>query len=305
MNGCFIDVPNLTLPWTAEDILSAQDIELIHAKDGASKNYSIQSKNITWTNAGKQRYDLLQAGKHTGDLVQQDIDTILAEESHFNGTAVVHDQILKRQMWEWLNDTFHADYIDNLWTGPNGASKVVPVTVLCFNKTSGWHCEGPMKTPDFEAPSDGDVDAFNRINQLRPPAVCNFKLLGDTDNSKIEFANGADELERTHELARDKCFTDYARFLSRLIKRPPNIAIVNNIRVGPVSSYILDMDQWADHLNKITEHVGMHNPYFVNVAKWHRVLTNNTPRVTFRVHSHERMTFKKIEELVETQRFFK
>ena len=145
MNGCYIDVPNLELPWSAEDILSEEDFELVHAKNGASRDLKIQSKNIIWTNAGKQRYDLL-AGGNPQNLAQEEIDRILAEQSYFNGTGIVHDQTLKREMWEWLNDTFHKDYVDNLWTGPNGHSKIVPVTVLCFNKTSGWHCEGPVRS---------------------------------------------------------------------------------------------------------------------------------------------------------------
>jgi hypothetical protein len=309
MNGCYIDVPNLELPWSAEDILSEEDFELVHAKNGALRDLTIQSKNIIWTNAGKQRYDLL-AGGNPQNLAQEEIDRILAEQSYFNGTGIVHDQTLKREMWEWLNDTFHKDYVDNLWTGPNGHSKIVPVTVLCFNKTSGWHCEGPIETPHF-VPNTFDV---TRINKSRPPAVCNFRLLGDVENSKIEFAECSESLEMIHNLARDKFFADWiatnvdpeCQYESPIVSNIlPSISIVNNIRVGPVSSYILDIGAWKNHINKIDCHEGMHNPYFVNVSKWHRVLTNNTPRVTFRVHASKNITFNKIEELIESETFFK
>ena len=49
----------------------------------------------------------------------------------------------------------------------------------------------------------------------------------------------------------------------------------------------------------------MHNPYFVNVSKWHRVITNNTPRVTLRVHANTKLTFEEIERLVHSGEFFK
>jgi len=251
----------------------------------------------------------------------------------------VHDQTLKREMWEWLNDTFHADYIDNLWTGPNGASNVVPVTVLCFNKTSGWHCEGPIDIPNYY-PSNFQTGIVTRF---RPPAVCNFRLLGDVENSKIEFANGSDELERTHELAKDEFFKNWlvdsggtekdgvweytvktdppilqkrideahniaqAKRYAPHIKLPnfPDFVIRDSLKVAHSTNYIVEPEYWKDDIEIIETHVGMHNPYFVNVAKWHRVLTNNTPRVTLRVHASKNITFNKIEELIESETFFK
>ena len=62
---------------------------------------------------------------------------------------------------------------------------------------------------------------------------------------------------------------------------------------------------WDDKLNFITEHVGMHNPYIVNLSKWHRVLTNGEPRVTFRIHANTDLTFEDIERLHDNGEFFK
>ena len=55
---------------------------------------------------------------------------------------------------------------------------------------------------------------------------------------------------------------------------------------------------YKDQITKVSQHVGMHNPYIVNIGKWHKVTTNGEPRVTLRVHANPRtMTFDKIEEL--------
>ena len=47
------------------------------------------------------------------------------------------------------------------------------------------------------------------------------------------------------------------------------------------------------------------SPYIVNVGKWHRVVTNGTPRVTFRIHANTDLTFEQIEKMVEAGEFFK
>mgnify|MGYP003320452107 CR=1 FL=1 len=61
---------------------------------------------------------------------------------------------------------------------------------------------------------------------------------------------------------------------------------------------------WEDELEIITEHVGMHNPYMVNINQWHRVKTNGTPRVTLRVHGSHKLTFKQMEEMFDTGKMF-
>ena len=55
----------------------------------------------------------------------------------------------------------------------------------------------------------------------------------------------------------------------------------------------------------MSQYVGMHNPYIVNLSKWHRVLTNGTPRVTFRLHVNRNLGWENITEMYETGKLFK
>jgi|TARA_B110000858_G_scaffold151157_1_gene172089 hypothetical protein len=295
MKNCYIDLPTMELPWTVDDIFSDEDYELINDNKSHLKPFIIKTNKLAWNNWQSQpanEYD-----KYIHSLNGREDDNI-----HFNGTALIKNSKLKREVYDWARDTFHEDYLDDLWELPGG--KLPPITILCFNKTSKWHTEGPVKIPN-----DIPVDFNTQIlHQVRASVCCNFRLLGDVDESILQFTHATDELNNKYNEVESKFVNTWLNNNPDYKITPqglPEVLAQDGLKVSASTSYIADSEMWRDHIPISAERKGMHNPFFINLAKWHRVLTNNTPRVSFRVHSGEGMNFRRIEELVSSGNFFK
>ena len=282
MNGCYIDCPNMVdFPFTAKDFFTDRDIALI--------NGEVEGEVID-----NNFFSALSASGAPGNLIQSDKlkwrtnDYGVAPAGSFNANGILSDIELKRAVWEWLTNTFHEDYIQHIWDF-NG-NHVPPVTVLCFSLDSGWHSEGPILHKGLTQPH------FD--NRARPPAVLNFRLLGDADNSYIEFAEPSEKMAQAEK--------EIVELFIEKTKTEPNIPFITHKDLN-ISKTVQGFynDVWTKELKLIGTHHGMHNPYFVNVSKWHRVITNNTPRVTLRVHANTKLTFEEIERLVNSGEFFK
>lgn len=304
MNGCYVDcLGNINFPFATEDFFTEQDIDILHGK---TLGEEILGDNLTALSGavGKnKRHDSsfvkttkIHWSKNTGKYDAQ---------GTFNGNGIITDHNLKHDVWDWLNDTFHEKYFQRIWRA--GGTNTPPVTVLCFSLNSGWHNEGPVPIiPGSTLPQ------FN--NFLRPPAVINFRLLGDVDNSYIEFAE-PDEImaqaekelieryiekvhdRKIHASAREDVHGHAEAEVNTIVEHKK--MIMSSTIQGFYDAY------WNDNLNVVETHYGMHNPYIVNIGKWHRVITNGSPRVTLRVHANTDLTFQEIEQLVAAGEFFK
>lgn len=324
-NGCFIELEDLTLPFTSEDFFTDKDLDMIFGRTPLPKELHIKSDKVLWNNwAGtSQLQDDGSAGTKLHDSTDDHWDEVgkLHDLQHFNGTATITNTELKRQVQEFLWDTFHEDFLYPIWDTPYGGH-TPPITILCFNKTSMWHSEGPLPIPDV-IPKEGQ----ETLRQIRSPAVCNFRLLGDIHGSRLEFSDAKQKLIDAEEFCQQKFFSRYIRDLTSrfrepdsefayqppVTKIPQSVAVrnrqlhqqppmlFNGLLVSPTTSYILDVDYWRNQMIPNTGYDGMHKSYIVNLSKWHRVLTNDTPRVTFRVHANSnKMNWDKIQDLVNT-----
>jgi hypothetical protein len=354
MNGCFIDAVGLEFPFKADDFLNDADMQMISGDVPIPTESAIKSDKVMWNNwsspmepthssdkeqpAPMQVLNDAQEANEAGKRVWSGASEM--QKEMFNGTAVITNVKLKHMVHEWIQDTFHEDYIDTLWTSPMGMAKYVPVTLLCFNKSSAWHKEGPIDIPNYY-PSNFHTGIVTRF---RPPAVCNFRLLGDIDDSYLQFAKSSERMRNTELSIQDEFFKNWlvdsggtekdgvweytvktdppilqkrideahniaqAKQYAPHIKLPnfPDFVIRDRLKVAPSTNYIVDPEYWKDDIEIIETHVGMHNPYFVNINQWHRVVTNGQPRVTFRVHANPlKMTFKKVEEMYEAGKLLK
>ena len=293
MNGCYCDLPGVDFPFSKEDFLTDHDIEMIHGtREGTPMEHNqlgalsafrgqdtfVQSEKLKWS-----RYTYKMSTDGAGEGYRADFGT-------FNGNAIITDHKLKRDVWEWLNETLHPDYFQDIWKFASGTN-TPPVTVLCFSmETGGWHNEGPVPHPGFD-------------NSRRPPAVINFRLLGDVDNSYIEFAQPDEEMQQ----AEDEIVEMFIEDIKNSTEPDPMLTTATEHKNLIMAStlQLFHNNVWEPNLIPITKHVGQHNPYIVNVGKWHRVVTNGTPRVTFRIHANTDLTFEQIEKMVEAGEFFK
>ena len=301
MNNCYIDLPELELPWSVDELFCDEDYNIINDDNSHLRPYMIKTDRLVWNNWQAQ----------DGGEASWMYDNIITPDNklnvHFNGTALITNTKLKREVYDWARDTFHKDYLDELWGVSPNAAKFPPISILCFNKTSAWHSEGPI-----EIPNDIPVDFSTKIlRRVRASICCNFRLLGDEDDSILQFTHASDELNKMYRQLEHKFVYKWfnnKRFNNKWFNNNspnPEYIVRNGLKVSPSTSYIVDTEKWKKHIPISVERKGMHCPFFININKWHRVLTNNTPRVSFRVHSGDAMNFRKVEELVSSGNFFK
>lgn len=293
-NNCFIECKDIILPFTVEDFLIEEDIKLVNATD-FPEDPRIQYPNskIMWTNwqIGTNRMS-----EHANQTNQE----------RFNGMGLIINTELKHKVNEWIQDTFNPDFVDTNWKDAFGRI-TPPVTILCFNKTSGWHKEGPLQIPDnFQHLTDP-------IKLRRWPAVLNYRLTGDVEDSILQFAKLSSDLEQKVEQltlnffdycdSKGKTWDEKTQDWQRI--GPTDAITKDELRIMTHTDYILNDELYKDHISIEQQYVGMHNPYVVNLSKFHRVITNGTPRVTLRVHSNKDLSFEQIEEMYETGKLFK
>jgi len=270
MLNCYCDCPGIELPFT-KDILSQQDLDMIYGHTEIPKTPSIQTEKINW-----------YANWSTTEWSKDDV---------LNGGAVITDQQLKRDVWEWLHETIHPEYFQTIWN--MAGRKTPPVSILCFSHPTAWHREGPIQFPN-NLPQHINKDI---VSKPRAPAVINFRLLGDPNGSTLEFAEANEELKIKEQECIDKYFETWYNDVNGEIHSAEHEGVV-----------FTAAQHWLGEetgLTKITEHVGMHNAYIVNLSQWHKVNTNGEPRVTFRIHANTDLTFQDIERLVDNGEFFK
>jgi len=274
MLGCYCDCPGIELPFT-NDILSQQDLDMIYGNTEIPKTPSIQTEKINW-----------YANWSTTEWSKDDL---------LNGGAIITDQQLKKDVWEWLHETIHPEYFQKIWN--MAGRKTPPVSILCFSESSAWHREGPIQFPE-NLPQHINKDI---VAGPRAPAVINFRLLGDPEGSSLEFAKPQDTLNNAEQECINKYFDTWTEDVNGELHATEHEGVV----FTAAQHWLGETYNWQNNLTKITEHVGMHNPYIVNLSKWHRVLTNGEPRVTFRIHANTDLTFEDIERLQENGEFFK
>lgn len=286
MLECYCDVPNIDFPFTAEDIFGDYELDLFNNNVPVPQELIISGKSVKWNNWMAQEY----AGKKSKEAFE-----VYQRENIFNGAAVISDTKMKHDVWDWMNATFQPDVFQKIWN--DGLSSHPPVSILCFSDSTGWHKEGPIDIPNEETiPKENAVEIIKR---MRAPAVINFRLLGDIDGSVLQFAKPSEQMLQNEKELIDKFFTlrPEESFITKIVEH-------NTMNISATQHWLADRT-WHKDLTPITEHKGMHNAYVVNLGQWHRVLTNGSPRVSFRVHANNKFTFKEIEERVEAGKFFK
>lgn len=302
MLGCYCDCPEITLPFDASTFFNQQDLDMINGVADIPNEREMQSDKILWYG--------------NWSTTQWSAKNIL------NGGAVITDDTLKREVWEWLHEAIHPGYFQKIWD--MHGRKTAPVSILCFSHPTAWHREGPILFPE------NLPDHINTkiVSMPRAPAVINFRLLGDKDGSKLQFADPTEELNIQEQECIQKYFDTWTSDMNGSSHAAEHHGLVFTaqqhwlgndpkeethhistrdvvLRDDELMETGIVTKNWDDKINFITEHVGMHNAYIVNLSKWHRVLTNGEPRVTFRIHANTDLTFEEIEQLVDNGEFFK
>ena len=278
MENCFCELPNLENPFTVEDILCEEDLDLIH---NYSPNSNLSADKITWHDSTTDFY--------TGKEYKQ----------NFSGVGYITDKNTMRLMNEFVRDNFPENFIKEMWTTSLG-HKFFPCTLLAWNDPSDWHCEG-LQYPAHNNPI---------ISEQRFSTVCNFKLIGDPVNSRIRFAEGSDALKEATEsivndyINKDVDVTTTKDIFSNI--KPRSYTQDKSLMTSSPNDYFCKAEVWEPHLTEVAVKEGFNNPFLLNLARWHKVeIEDNTPRVTLRLMADKDIPFSVWEEMVETGTFLK
>ena len=278
MNNCFCELPNLENPFTVEDILCEEDLDLIY---NYNKESSLGADKVQWHDSTSDFY----AGKEY--------------KNNFTGVGYITDKSIMRTMNEFVRDNFPDSFIKNMWRSGLG-HKIFPCTLLVWNDPSDWHCEG-LQYPAHHDPI---------ISEQRFSTVCNFRLIGDPVNSRIRFAEGDKKLQKaTEEIVTDYINKDVSGIQSKDIFsniKPRSYTKDKSLMTGSPNDYFCNAEVWEPHLNEIAVKEGFNNPFLLNLARWHKVeIEDNTPRVTLRLMAEKDIPFSHWEEMVDNGTFLK
>ena len=95
MLGCYCDCPEITLPFDASTFFNQQDLDMINGVADIPNEREMQSDKILWYG--------------NWSTTQWSAKNIL------NGGAVITDDTLKREVWEWLHEAIHPGYFQKIW----------------------------------------------------------------------------------------------------------------------------------------------------------------------------------------------
>ena len=290
MSENFIEFSNdeLSLPFTVDDLFTDEDYDLVYGKN-TSTDQLVYTENIIWCR---------NLTSHTNEKG----DEILKVAKGATGLLRNRPNKLSRVFWEWVNDTYHEDWIGDLFKG-GYFENFAPVSILVWNDNSPWHME----------PGETDANILKNIQSnistkkwwgpwwRVSTTVCNFRLLGDDKNSTIHFADITDEFYNTILDTRQKFYDKWIEADSGFF-----VSAVNDENFPTFQSYgdsdqIINVDAWHNHMTVKEIKNGFESPFMLNLGNVHRVFVGDqSTRVTFRLHSSKKLDWITIKQYRDT-----
>ena len=298
--------PNLELPITVDDIFTEDDYDLIYNREKFNDKVEIvehpdmfgwtmaQTENMSWMYSPNEHKI---AG--TDIVLDKNEDFIVGEKMKGyrppTSIGVITNKKLMYTLREFAQDTFHEDYLADIWS--LGGKKIVPITLIGFSGPSTFHTEG---LSGWRKVADESL-LQNRIETSRTSAVCNFRLLGDADDYSIEVAEPDDVFTAEYDEL-NRRFTDQWKVDG---KEPVAMWSDNGISVSETIDQT-SSNEMLQHLTPCGKIEGYHSPFLLNLSSWHRVnIKTVAPRVSLRFMGHKNQTFEHFQKLIDEGKFLK
>lgn len=292
MHDCFCEIPQLEPPFSVDELFGDEDYNLFYGDyDPATSKAVIRTNKLTW-------YDANVNARNAGNI------HFTNYYSTFTGMGyITHKPTIKR-FQEYVYDTFNKNFIVKM-LNPFPGKFVFPSNIIAWTDNSRWHCEGPRD------PAHRNSDALaKRFN-----TVCNFRLMGETSDSKILFGepserltNKVAQLIKEFDASNDKITTE----LSAGLKQQQ---YVNNTNIQEGVSVNFESDTigyqseklWEDDIEIKAVKEGFSNPFIMNLSQWHKVCVgeSKSPRVTLRLLANKDVPFKDWEKMLDEGTFLK
>lgn len=255
---CFIDLPNLELPFNHTDILTDIDYELLESSK--TPTGAVNSKNITWFNSG-----------HTNtDLSNRKVSLM----------GMITDATILKEIKNFYRNNFKEDIVDFSFFGP--AKHIMGVTLITFSDNTPWHREG--FNPDWTS-RNFEQQFTQRHPYKRFNYAINFPLyVKDGHKTKVEFAKTTRPIQDIEN-----------RLMVDMMRKSSVEEKFKGISVSTSLDQINDADKWKDNIHVIDTKHGYDCPYIINLSSYHKVTTTNATRLSLRFMGSNKYTWNDLE----------
>ena len=260
----FIDLENLKLPFTHQELFDDLDYDIANGKSQLS--ITTKTTNFEWhSNTSKDAPPSI--------------------------LGLLTNKKVAKVFLEFINDTFsYPDIIAPVKTG--FGRKYLPFTLLKFHGNSYWHREGiPYWASEQE----------KQIMVSRNNFAVNFPFYGETENTYVEFGKGSPEFEDmfaklTKQHLRNFTMMKTGILAQNIINDMENATIVNGCHTGISMDHVVSEDQ-ASNIELIGVKDRYDCPYIIPLSSWHKVTTTGSNRLSFRLMGSNDYTFSDICKL--------
>lgn len=290
MNDYYFQLPQLELPFTPEELLDEDDIRIIESR------YS----EVT-VEPVKQLLHTTNCAWGTTDSVSNSVSTTdtVSKSTHVANTGYVYSKKYQRLLWEYMNDTFHPDFVRPVISIGHTGRKIINVSLLCTKITTpgdvqDWHTETPRSVfPDI-------------LNRWRNELYVNFRVYGESakDTTKVQFATISDELVTHIEQTYTQLFKNTPNDASSIPQEFFNKSF-EGLMFRSTDDHMARGGVWDDHFTVAEELSGYESPFCINTAGWHRLFNANSSRCTLRISGNPAYSFEYYKNLHLDGKFIK
>lgn len=274
----FIDLPNLELPFTWQELFDEEDLAVVNG-DCQLKEL-VHTSNFEWM----------------PNISEYNLPSIL---------GLLHSNKVSRILWEWFQDNTYSNILAPIRKSQTGKN-FFPITMLKFHGTSLWHREG------YPYWTDG---AFREKLKGRNNYAFNFPFYGEVEKTSVKFAKGDPQLESMFEgLTREHVGIHSSDIVQSINKeqdlansyiKDMNAATVRyGAHTGLTMDHLLD-DKLEQQLTILGEKVKYDSPYCIPLSSWHKVDTSGGNRLSLRFMGNNDYTFSDICAMHDNNKLFK
>ena len=274
----FIDLPNLELPLTWQELFDEEDLAVVNG-DCQLKEL-VHTTNFEWM----------------PNITEYNLPSIL---------GLIHSNKVSRILWEWFQDNTYSNILAPIRKSQTGKN-FFPITMLKFHGTSLWHREG------YPYWTDG---TFREELKGRNNYAFNFPFYGEVEKTSVKFAKGDPQLESMFEgLTREHVSIHGSGIMQGINKEKDladsyiadmNAATVRyGAHTGLTMDHLLD-DKLEQQLTILGEKVKYDSPYCIPLSSWHKVDTSGGNRLSLRFMGNNEYTFSDICAMYDNNKLFK
>jgi hypothetical protein len=268
----FIDLTNITLPFTHQELFDDLDYDIVHGKSQLS--VTTRTTNFEW---------------HANP----------SKDAPPSILGLLTNKKIARVFLDFINDTFvHPDIIAPVKSG--FGRKYLPFTLLKFHGNSYWHREG---IPYWASEQEKQM-MISRNN-----FAVNFPFYGETEKTSVEFGKGTPEFENMFANLTKRHLRNFTMMKSgilseNIIDDMSNATISNGCHTGMSMDHIVTADQ-EKHIETIGVKDRYDCPYIIPLSSWHKVTTSGDNRLSFRLMGNNKYTFSDICKLFDNSDLIK